>query len=619
LAVRVMILLGATTALGCQNEGPNVDLPISAYRDRMLVQHAQETAPAPDAKPRTVPRDPIAQPAPGQTDLPPRASLMTGPATTSQPAPEDVLTQIPDPTEAAATFQKRRDALAEDQAAQQDQRVVRNFDKVVNQALEFLAKLSRPTQVRLTLSECVQRAIENNYTIRIEAHNPAISQTQVVEAEAAFDVQFFLDSSWANLDRAIEPGTVPGTSDTRSVQGGFRQLLPSGAQTSIALGEQRSKNDIPQGSIKNWNPTYATNMIAQIRQPLLKGFGLDVNRAQINLRRVEYQISYEQFVQKVRDTLLDVETAYWTLAQARRTVTILAESVSQNYITWQNMKERLGHDATQVEVANAESRYQSRYVSLLEAVKGVRDAEDRLKNLLNDPALKLSDELEIIPTEIPTVAPTVLDQFAEVRTALERRSEIRQAQQRIEGTRINTAVTKNAILPQLDVSFQYEVQGLGKTGDNSYDNLASNRFISYTLGASFSYSFGERAARAAHRRARLQESQAVVQLNQVTDAVVEEVNLNVRQLMVRYEQLPPALTSVEAAVRNLRSLQARTQRIDPNYLETELSAVEQLSNSRRTLLQVVTDYNTGVVQLEKAKGTLLDYNNVVVTDAKAGR
>jgi len=293
--------------------------------------------------------------------------------------------------------------------------------------------------------------------------------------------------------------------------------------------------------------------------------------------------------------------------------------VAQNYITWQNMIKRLEHDATEVEVANAESPYQSRYVNLLEAIKAVRDAEDRLKNLLNDPTLKLSDELEIIPTEVPTVAPTVLDQFAEVRTALDRRSEIRQAQQRIEGTRINTAVSKNAILPQLDVSFQYEVQGIGKSGDNSYDNLASNRYISYTLGASFSYSFGERAARAAHRRARLQEAQAVVQLNQVTDTVVEEVNLNVRQLMVRYEQLPPALTSVEAAERNLSSLQARTQRIDPNYLETELSAVEQLSNTRRTLLQVVADYNTGIVQLEKAKGTLLDYNNVVVTDAKAGR
>ena len=47
--------------------------------------------------------------------------------------------------------------------------------------------------------------------------------------------------------------------------------------------------------------------------------------------------------------------------------------------------------------------------------------------------------------------------------------------------------------------------------------------------------------------------------------------------------------------------------------------LEQVANTRRTLLQVITDYNVAIVQLEKAKGTLLEYNNVVVTDEPDGR
>lgn len=594
---------------GCQSNTPMVEGPISVYRDRMLAEQAQAAA---------QPAEPRVRPVAWQEEMGERAALIAQPAVEDLPAPDDVLGEMPDPSEAAAVYNRRLDKLRQDQAGQPDQRVVRNYEQVLADALRYLEQLRRPVQVELSLAECVQRALDHSYSIRYEAYGPAISQTQIVEAEAAFDVEFFLDTTYAKLDQATASTFVPGTSDTRSLEGGFRKLLPSGMQTSVALKQQRSKNDLPR-EFQELNPVYDSSFVAQFRQPLLRGFGLDVNRSSITVARLDHHISRERFIQKVRDTLFDVESAYWQLVRARRTVAIFAESVAQNHVTYQNMRERLGHDATQVEVANAESRWKTEEVRYLETLKLVRDAEDRLKNLMNDPDFKLSEHVELIPTEVPVVAPLAVDLFAVVRTALDRRSEIRELRQRIEQARVQTMVTKNQILPQLDVSFQYEVQGLGDTPDNSFDNLTTNRFISFTVMASFAYNFGERKARAAHHRARLQEGQAVVGLNQVSDGIVEEVNQTVRTLMVRYEQLPPALLAVKATERNLRSLQARTQQINPTFLQTELQTVEQLANTRSTLLQVVTDYNVGVVQLEKAQGTLLDYNNVVVADAVAGQ
>lgn len=615
---RAGLLLLAACLLGCQQSEPvNVDGSISAYRDRMLRENTDSAA----ARAATAPADrrqPRVRPVAAQEGLPERESLLTAPQVSDQPDPAKILIAVPDPVDAIEMFERRLERLREEQANRQDQRVVRNFERVVEQATEYLRMAVRPRQTRMGLAECIQRALANNYAIRIEAHNPAIKQTQIVEAEAAFDVEFFLDTSWASLDQATASAFTPGVSDTRMIQGGFRQLLPSGMSASVALGMDRRRTNFPE-EIQTINPVYNTNFIAQLRQPLLRGFGLDVNRAQINLRRTEYRISYEQFIQQVRDTLLQVEETYWTLVRSRRTVSIFAESTAQNRVTYQNMQERLDHDATQVEVANSESRWQTSYVAYLESIKRVKDAEERLKNLLNDPELTLANDLEIIPLEMPLAAPLAIDHFGAVRTALDERSEIRAAREQIEAARISTAVTKNAILPQLDLNFQYEVQGIGATGDNSFDNLTTARFQSYTLGASFAYNFGERAARAAHKRARLQEAQAVVALNQVTDLVVEEVNAAIRTLMVRFEQIPPAFLSVAAAERNLRALQARTQRIDPSYLQTELQAVEQLASTRQTLLQVLTDYNLGVAQLEKAQGTLLQYNNVAVTDVRTDR
>ncbi len=606
----VTLLVICVSSMGCQSEPDQMEGTIAAYRDRMLTEH-REAAQARQAS--ATYSEPTAFPAGQEEEGSGRHALLTTPNVADLPDPAAILFEIPDPADANEFFDQRLEQLRQQQSNRQDQRVVRNFERVIDFASGYIDKVRLPKQVHLSLAECIQRGLEHNYTIRYEAHNPAISQTRLVEAEAAFDVEFFLDSGYSASDQATASTFVANTSDTRSIQGGFRQLLPSGMQTSVSLSQQRSGNNLP-AEYQSINPVYNSSFVAQFTQPLLRGFGLDVNRATIEVRKHEFTISQEQFVQKVRDTLLDIESAYWQLVSARRTVSILAETLAQNHVTYLNMKERLDHDATVVEVANAQSRWQSQEVEYLEAVKLVRDAEDQLKNLMNDPDLILSKSIEIIPTEAFFVAPLTLDHFGEVRTALENRSEVRQAREAIDLRRVSTNVAKNNILPKLDLSFQYEVQGIGTTGDNSFDNLTTNRFISYTVSASFAYNFGERAARAAWRRARLEESQAIVQLKQVTDSIVEEVNTTIRTLMVRYEQIPPQLESVQAARHNLRALQARTQRIDPNYLETELSGVQQLSNSRRTLLTVLRDYNLAIIQLEKAKGTLLEYNNVTVTD-----
>jgi len=607
-----------TALIGCQTDQAEVAEPISAYRDRMLVEHQQEVEDRrAEAGQRS--REHLGQErariqlAGSQSEETKRASLMTEPEVDEVPAPADILTEIPDPSEAERIF---ADRLARIEATAREARVVNQYKRVVQQAREYLTELHRPQQVELSLAECIQRAIENNYTIRREAYGPAISRANLVEAEAAFDAVFFLDFSHANTDQATSSQLMSNQNDLRQYQGGIRQLLPTGMQVQTSVGQSRTFTDLAFATL---NPAYDTTFTASFTQPLLRRFGLDYNRAGINIARADVQISRETFIQQVRDTLLSVEQAYWQLVATRRTAMVLAETVAQNWVTYKSIEARGVHDATPVELNNSKSRWQSRRVEYIESLKQIRDAEDQLKNLINDPDFKLSDDLEIVPTETPFTAPIVLDQFAEVRTALDERSEIRQARLAIEQARIQTQRAKNETLPQLDLTFQYDVQGIGGNADNSFDSMTTNRFRSYSVSVNFSYPIGNRGARAAWYRARSQEHQAVVQSQQTLDLVVTEVNAAVRQLNVRYEQIPPQLDAVKAADGNLRALQARAEMVDPIYLETELNTIERLANTRRVLLQVITDYNVAVVLLEKAKGTLLDYNNVAVTDESVGR
>jgi hypothetical protein len=60
---------------------------------------------------------------------------------------------------------------------------------------------------------------------------------------------------------------------------------------------------------------------------------------------------------------------------------------------------------------------------------------------------------------------------------------------------------------------------------------------------------------------------------------------------------------------------ARAERKDYNTLSNELGARQSLANARHAMLAAMVDYNVAIVDLERAKGTLLNYNNVVIPDS----
>ncbi len=608
--VVLVVVIGTTLLAACNRSEQLPEGSIESYRDRMLASYEEERSSADAASSDAIssPEPLIAQAA--DPNLPARRTLLIGPENAERPAPEQYLAELPDPSEARETFQRRLEEL---ESVSNERRVISSYNEVVRNALEYIDQIRKPRQVRLTLAECMQATLEHNYAIKVEAFEPAIQTTQLVQAKAAFDAEFFLDASYNQRDPAVIVSSGTEMTDTRTVQGGIRKLLPTGMTASVAMGFNRNyinSRDLP----KKTNPSFGFSAVADFRQPLLRNFGLEFNRANIEIARANRDASYWGFVREVRDQMLAVEQAYWTLVRVRRSAAIQAESVAQNYVTWQDLEARKAHDATPVEIANSRARFESRFVDFLDLVRLVRDAEDALINLINDPELLLSDDVEIVPVDPPLSTPVIIDQFREVRTALEERSEIREARLAIQALEIQTSAAKNQTLPQLDLTFQYQVDGAGWSEDNAWDDFAGTNHISYTVGLQFVYPIGNRSRLAQLRASELRELQSIVQLRQLMDAIVQEVNSNVRTIQVTYAQLPVQYSAVKSSERNLRSLQARAQAISPTFLETELNGVEQLANARNRLLQVLTDFNTGLVELEASKGTLLEYNNVALTE-----
>src|SRR5690606_25426947 len=122
----------------------------------------------------------------------------------------------------------------------------------------------------------------------------------------------------------------------------------------------------------------------ELRQPLLRNFGIDFNRAQINIRKNERRINEELFRQRVIEILNNTESAYWQLVGARRDVVISAELLAQARFTYDQMVARAPFDVYQSLIFRSEANVKQQEFAYIDVKNRVRNAEDQLLNLLND-------------------------------------------------------------------------------------------------------------------------------------------------------------------------------------------------------------------------------------------
>jgi len=497
-----------------------------------------------------------------------------------------------------------------DELAKAEQAGNKTLAEQGKRVLERMDTIRRPDkQIHLTLQDALKRALETNYAIQVVRYNPAIETTRVVEAEAAFDALFFTNITKSKIDRPSGNQLEATNLDAFASTYGVRKVLPSGMTVSGAYQLNRTKSAL---SFQQINPQYTSNFIFEMRQPLLRGFGIDFNRSLILLTKNDRQISDQTFRRQVQDTLRQVEEFYWRLVQARRDVVITARLIAEYETIYQNLVARQAFDITPVQIAATTANLEQSRFDFVRRRAAVFDAEDRLTAAMNSNDVDLADDIEIIPDDMPQMRRIVVDRLAEVQTALDNRSEIKEQELRVANAKISVGRAKNGELPRFDLTFRQTYDGLGTNADSSFDELTRGNFIEYFIGVEFEMPIGNRGPRAAYRRSLLQHAQSVLSLKKVFDDVILDVNLTTRALSTSYDQIGPSFEAAEARVREVDSIVARAERKDFVVLNNELSARQSLANSRRALIASMVDYNIAIIDLERAKGTLLTYNNVII-------
>ena len=471
--------------------------------------------------------------------------------------------------------------------------------------------------VPVTLQDCLRRALAHNVGIQIARFGPEIARTSVLEAEAMFDPSWFMNNAVSRVRAdagTLLAGAATLIADQWDFSTGIQGLLPTGGTVSLAQDwvyiDSNSAFYMP-------NPQVATGLALALAQPLLRGAGPTVTRSPIVLARLDHRISLADFRRQVMDTLLEVETTYWQLVLAQRRVAALGESLEAARENRRVAQARLAEGkATRHIVSLASSAVTERQASLIAARLQQAETSDRLKRLLGAPDLRLDDPTLLEATELPLADPVPVDRAmlqATLVAALRNRPELHQAEARLRQTDLQERVARNDRLPRLDLAASYALTGLDGRARRALDEQFGADFYEWSVGLELEVPIGNRARRAAHLRSQLERNVAVKQREDTEQRVLLEVSDAVRNLAAAEESVLATRAAREAAEQTLADQQVNVG-AGSALVKDLLDAQRDLADAKVREIEAMVNYMTGLAAVERAKGTLLDYNGIRVLE-----
>ncbi|NUM33592.1 MAG: TolC family protein [Candidatus Brocadiae bacterium] len=456
----------------------------------------------------------------------------------------------------------------------------------------------------LSMKDCLLRALKFNLDLEIEGYNPKIREFDIRLAKSVFDPAFTssFGISEAESESSADLKTVY---NVRSVdfQMGIAKKHLLGGTVGLSYGIGYSKQmHIGAGGR---NPSWQHNVSLQFTQPLLRNLGIEVNQLEIQMAEKEKDQAFYSFQNKVITVLSDVQTAYWNLVNAIANYELQRKSLelAENLYKITLARIKAGSLAA-ADILEAERNVASKQDSLILAEKAIYDAEDRLKQLIHPLDLKYYQDVRMIPTEVYVFKKFDMDFESILKQAFLDRPDLLGNKLALENTVLNIEKNKNQLLPKLDLSSELGYKGVGTASSEGWDKMKDGDMFSWSVQLSLEIPLGNRAASSRYMQSLLLRKQAIAQYKKLESLVITELRSAIRELSTTMQRVETAQRTRELAEKQLAN--------EENKFRAGIIALFQVQDTEQKLTvarinesNALLDYQRAIVQLEKAKGTIL--------------
>ncbi len=497
--------------------------------------------------------------------------------------------------------------------------------------LSFLfAQEQSPDQIRLTLNDCLIKALKNNFDILVEAFTPEISEFTIREYREKFLPRLnfgYLNQNVYSLGTwGIEGATINSKSDQYSMS--LVQDIITGGSLTLSL--LNSMTD----TTRNYplvDPSYYSTLRLDFTQPLLKNFGPKISRRDIKKAKNQRDISVYGLKSTVIQKVYEVEEAYWGLVRAVENLKVREYSLEKSKERLKITREaaRIG-TKTAIDVLSSETDVASGESSVLATKSQVEMLEERLRKIINLPREEIGMLKSILPLDKPVVEKKEITFDEALKIALEKRPELASKQKEIENSSIDVSYFKNQLLPQLDLRFQLWYPGQsglryiylndnpltgqvidtieGSRGD-SLEDVFKWKYDNWQIRLDLSIPFGNFLSRASLARARTEKDQKLLENERGKKSIYYEI-------VEIFKELKNNEKSLDASVRYRQLMEKKLEAEEERYRLGLTSSdwifqfQERLVQARTSEVGAIIDYKISVAKLERILGINLETKNL---------
>lgn len=481
-------------------------------------------------------------------------------------------------------------------------------------------------ELELTLTNAIQLAVQHNLDIERERFRPQIAKTDVETARAEFDpivgAQASLSQTKAlpttEVDEFNDQGVFTGTrviepfSKNGEVTPFLRHKVITGGSYELRFVNTRENVSPTASGISRTiaDPRYESSLELSFTQPLLRDFGIAVNKAPIRRAEKSEAIAHQRVVQTILDVVFQVQERYWEMVfrlldlDARRE----SQKLAEDFLAENKIRVDLGALAP-IELVQAETQVKLREEDVIVAEAAVREAQDALKEVINIPDMLGSWDIRLKPTDRPTFepmpAPVVEDKLRE---ALVQRPDIIQSNLSIESREIAREEALNQRLSKLDFEARGNLNSFGKDAREGLADLSEINGYQWVFGLQFEYPLGNRSARNNLKKRNLELRQEMVAQRRLKLTILREVSQAIRGIETASKRVEVTRAASKLARTQLEAEQEKF-RLGLSTSFRVLEFQRELTDARSSETQALSDYNVELGRLDLRTGKLryVDY------------
>ncbi|MDA0322784.1 MAG: TolC family protein [Verrucomicrobia bacterium] len=433
----------------------------------------------------------------------------------------------------------------------------------------------------LSLEHCLELALGANLDIQSARLQPMARGEDFFIAGETFQTRVFADGEIQDSERRTantQVGADIFEETQETIVAGLSRRWPLGTRTDLVWAYNRREDN---SEFRTLNPAHESSLRLDLVQPILGGFGLAVNRADLERAIADREIANREFEILLEGELLSTYESYWWLVLASASLDLEKASLSLADEQVALTKERLEAGvAAHLELVSAGASQARQREAVITAENVYRKASDQLLLKIRPATSAGASDLSVIPSTQPEsgdALPTVPRVESALRLALAQRPELGLEQARIGRVDIDVLEARSERLPSLDLRGSAGFSGLADGASGAVSDVTDGKFLDWRVGATLSFFFNGKSRSARWRQAVLEKKSAVLKRDLAAAVIYVEVRAACFDLQTALQRL--------AATERTMALSKEQHEGELDRLKVGRSTLFQTDTFRRDLLE----------------------------------